>query len=256
MTRARWSLLATLLCAAATLTPATASGDGAATLVEKEFAAAIRTVTPATVFIVAKPSLGPSPGSSGVIVTRNGYVLSDKDAGAYYRQRTGADGKPITGRGGRPDMEVVHADDVEVRFPDLKRGTYEVFPAKVVRRVPDLDSTLLKIVAPPGKTFPAVVPSDSDHLDVGHFAFAMGMTFPNPTATGGAASLTGGVISALIPQPPGSEGGRWADVYTSAAVNPGVNGGPLVDVEGRLVAIISTWGRLEDANPFQFLGQA
>ena len=56
-------------------------------------------------------------------------------------------------------------------------------------------------------------------------------------------SLTVGVLSTLVPLPPGSpqaeKEGTFEWIYTSAAVNPGVNGGPLVDVEGRLVATIS-----------------
>lgn len=225
-------------------------GDGgAASLVEREFAAAIQTLSPATVYVVAKPGLGlstDSMGSSGVIITKSGYLLSDGDAGAYVGAAPGKDGK-------RPP-ELMRANEVEVRIPDLKRGTYQVFSAKVVKRVAGIDSCLLKIDNPPASGFPFVTPRTSDGLQVGQFTFAMGMSFGH--GEGGGAALTAGVVASLAPAKPGAPGGRYDLVYTSAAVNPGVNGGPLVDVEGGLVGIISTWGEPEKANPFQFLGKA
>ena len=82
---------------------------GAAGLVEKEFANAIKTVTPATVFCVPKGvPMGEGGGSSGVMITRSGYVLSDGDVGlAEIRNR-----------------EKKFASLVEVRVPDPKRNTF------------------------------------------------------------------------------------------------------------------------------------
>ncbi len=225
---------------------ARAADPGAAALVEKEFSAAIRALSPATVFCLAREDRGPSPGSSGVLISKSGYVLSDGDAGAYFKPVRGPDGKPVP--------EKVRAEEVEIRIPDLKKGTYGVYLAKVVRRVEAIDSTLLKITTPPPGGFPFVPPSTADRLDVGAYTFAMGMAFGrNDQGTG---TLTAGIVSSLTPASETDGVGRWLELYTSAAVNPGVNGGPLVDADGALVGIISSWGSPEPDNPFQFLGKA
>jgi S1-C subfamily serine protease len=214
------------------------AGSGAASLVEKEFAAAIRRVTPATVLCVAKGAIL-SPGaelSSGVIVTKDGYVLSDIDASSASPGKV-----PRTFR-----------DDVEVRVPDLKKGTYAVHAAKVVARDEALDTTLMKITTPPSGGFPFVVPGTANDLRVGSITFVTGNSFG--FSKEGTPTLTAGVVASLLRAPAGDPGGKYLELYTSAAVNPGVNGGPLVDVEGRLVGIISSWAPPD--SPYQFLGKA
>ena len=218
---------------------------GAAALVEREFQVAIKTVTPATVFIMPKGH--DAVGSSGVLVTKNGWVLSDGAAGEYV---TVLDKKAGTTR-------VDTTDVVEVRVPDLKHGTFQVYAGKVVKRAPDIDSSLVKVDVPPSTGFSFVVPRTADDLHVGSFTFAMGTAFGH--AEGGAASLTAGIVSALVRAPEtaaGAGAGRNLEIISSAAVNPGVNGGPLVDAEGALVGIVSSWGQLDDKNPFQLLAKA
>lgn len=222
--------------------PAAAAEGGAAGLVEKEFRQAIQIVSPATVVCIVptkKQGEGQST-SSGVIVTKAGHVLSDGDAGAV-----------MVARGGKIEKE--YREPVEIRIPDPKRGTYSVYHAKVVRRVPAVDSCLLKITDGPSTGFPFVVPRTSDDLHVGRFAFGMGTPFGHDED--GTAALTAGIVCALTRAPEGDPAGQFSEVYTSAAVNPGVNGGPLVDADGTLVGIISTWGTPEASNPFQFLGK-
>lgn len=256
MIRARLVLAAAALggLAAVVAPAATAGGGAAATLLEDDFEAAIKAVVPATVFCVAPKDRGMSPGSSGVLVSREGHVLSDGDAGAYFKPKTGPDGKPLLGPDGNPQAEKAHSDVVEVRIPDLKRGTYAVHLARVVKRVAAIDSTLLKLEKPPSG-LPFVVPGTSADLEVGQFTFAVGTSFPQGEGDA-ASSLTAGVVASLSPLAEGDAGGRYGEVFTSAAVNPGVNGGPLVDVDGTLVGIISTWGEPAPENPFQFLGKA
>jgi len=163
-----------------------ARADGAAALVEQEFENAIKSVAPATVFCVRDPKIAIDPkgelgGSSGVIVSRDGYVLSDGDAGAYVVERAAA-------AGGRPQTEHVRPDTLEVRVPDLKRGTYAVYSARVVKRALSIDSTLLKIDKPPS-ALPFVAPSVSQSLEVGHFTFAVGTSGGSDAAS----ALTAGV---------------------------------------------------------------
>ena len=185
-----------------------------------------------------------SPGSSGVLITKNGYVLSDGDAGAIF-----VPGKDRTSPPARS-----YAAEVEIRIPDLKRGTYASSEREIVKRVEAIDSTLLKITKPPAAGLPFVCPAPRTSLEIGQFTFAMGTAFGQ--GEGGTAALTAGIVAALVPAPAGQAGGRFQEIETSAAINPGVNGGPLVDVDGNLVGIISTWGEAKPANPFQFLGKA
>jgi S1-C subfamily serine protease len=239
----RAAAAAVLLLATGLPSAALAAESGAAGLVEREFRDAIKAVTPATV-VLLHPTNRPgeeTSTSSGVIVTKSGYVLSDGDAGAV-----------LVGPRGR--MKKEHRDTVEVRIPDLKKGTYAAYTAKVVRRVLDVDSCLLKITSPPPAGFAFVTPGTSDGLRVGAFTFAMGTPFGG--GEDGGAALTAGIVASLDAAPPGDPAGRWLHVYTSAAVNPGVNGGPLVDADGALVGVISTWGQPEPHNPYQFIGKA
>ena len=254
-TRSAFVGVALVALALGAAVPASAGGGAAATLLEDDFESAIKAVVPATVFCVAPKDKGLSPGSSGVLISKEGHVLSDGDAGAYFKPKTGPDGRPLLGPDGSPQDERAHSDVVEVRIPDLKRGTYAVHLARVVKRVPEIDSTLLKLEKPPTSGLPYVVPGTSADVEVGQFTFAVGTSFPQGEGDA-ASSLTAGVVASLSPLAPGDAGGRWGELFTSAAVNPGVNGGPLVDAEGTLVGIISTWGEPTAENPFQFLGKA
>ena len=218
---------------------------GAAALVEKEFQVAIKTVTPATVFITPKGK--DSVGSSGVLVTKSGWILTDGAAGEYVTV--------LDPKAGKTRVDTL--DVVEVRVPDLKHGTSQVYTGKVVKRAPDIDSAIVKVDVPPAAGFSFVVPRSADDLHVGSFTFAMGTSFGH--AEGGAASLTAGIVSALVRAPESAAGagaGRNLEIISSAAVNPGVNGGPLVDSEGALVGIVSSWGQLDEKNPYQLLAKA
>lgn len=208
---------------------------------QREFKGAIEKVTPATVACTVPGS--ESPGSSGVIVSRRGLVLSDGDAGMIIKR--GTDDKPIQTR----------LDAVEIRVPDLKNGTYKAYRGKVLKRDVDCDTSLIRIEDPPAIGFAGyLLPGRSDPLRVGDLAFAMGNAFGLSSEQ--PPTLTSGIVSSLTYLPAGDAGGRLAHLFTSAAVNPGMNGGPVVDVNGRLVGTISTWGRATDpTDPYQFLGK-
>lgn len=75
---------------------------------------------------------------------------------------------------------------------------------------------------------------DSDKLRVGQGVFAIG----NPFGLVGGPTVTSGVISALNRTIHAKEGVFEDLVQTdAAAINPGNSGGPLIDTEGRVVAI-------------------
>ncbi len=74
---------------------------------------------------------------------------------------------------------------------------------------------------------------DSDKLRVGQRVFAIG----NPFGLAGGPTVTSGVISALNRTIDSPEGTFRDLVQTDAAINPGNSGGPLVNTEGKVVAI-------------------
>lgn len=242
---------AAMLAVLALLCPAPV-GAGPLTDVETEFEKAISKVTPATVICVpagVKQSQTTRPGSSsGVIISRKGLILSDGDAGLWYE---------ISGRGRDRKVTNHDSDKIEIRIPDLSGRGFRSYEAEVIIRERKLDTTLIRITKPPSGLKHLSI-GDSDQLQVGDFAFAMGNSFG--LASEAPPTLTAGIISGMVPHTDPTEG-KHATLFTSAAVNQGVNGGPLVDIEGRLVGVISgpetPWDpKTQDANrPFQFLGR-
>ncbi len=233
-----------MLAALALASPSVAHARGELAKLEDEFRAAIQGAGAASVVCVPHgiPPAQVRLGSSGVIVSKAGHVLSDGDVGRYTEGE------------GAPQARVRYSDDVDVRVPDLEHGGFYTYRARVVRRMNGVDSTLLKIQDVPAGGFPDFLePAASDHLQVGDFLFVTGNAFGSGPETPPA--TTAGVVAALRPLPEGDAGGRLEFVYTSAAVNPGVNGGPVVDAEGRLIGTVSTFLPPDPGEPFQFFGK-
>ncbi|MCW5725700.1 MAG: Do family serine endopeptidase [Maricaulaceae bacterium] len=113
------------------------------------------------------------------------------------------------------------ADEVEVTLQDGR-----VFPAEIVGRDAATDIAVLRIASP--DPLPFVSFGDSDAARVGEWVIAIG----NPFGLGG--SLTAGVISAR-----GREiGGRFDDyIQTDVAINQGNSGGPLFNMDGRVIGV-------------------
>lgn len=88
----------------------------------------------------------------------------------------------------------------------------------------------------------AVEMGDVKNLRRGHFVFALGN--PMGLAADGQAAVTMGLVSAIGRPLPGSTGLEEDRYYgdmiqTSAAIHPGHSGGPLVDIHGRLVGVLT-----------------
>ena len=120
----------------------------------------------------------------------------------------------------------------------------------LVRRDEETDSSLLKITDAVSGKLPCILMGSSDALKVGDFSIVVGNTFG--AGVEGEPSLTMGSVSALLKRRM-PDGGRFEKIYTSAAVNPGANGGPCLDAEGRLVGIVSSF-ETSPTSPFRALG--
>ena len=226
-------LLAGLLVASSGVAAPARADD--LTRLEEEFEKAIKKVTPATVACHPRDFKGRAlPAVTGVVISSRGLVLSVRSVGVFLSSETR---KPAL------------SDKIEVRLPNLKGKGFRTFEATVVHRDPRLNTSLLQIDHK--SRFKYLEIGDSDALRVGDFTFVMGNSFG--LADEAPPTITAGVVAALIPLVRGAGEGRHAHLYTSAAVNPGVEGGPVVDADGRLVGTVSTSGAPDDR--FQYLGK-
>jgi len=120
---------------------------------------------------------------------------------------------------------VDEAESLLVTFPDGR-----VLQASVVGGDEETDVAILKVE---DGTFPPAEFGDSDALRVGQPVLAIG----NPLGLAGGPTVTSGVVSSLRRSLRRHYGDGLKVIQTDAAVNPGNSGGPLVDIEGRVVAI-------------------
>ena len=228
------ALLALLLLAS----PARASDD--LTHVQEVFRDAIRRATPATVVCRPRGVASERAGfSSGVLVHPRGLVLSDGDAGLVW--------VTVDGR-----VTKSWSDDVVVRLVGQRGSAART--GRVVARDHDRDTSLIELVDGGTTPLPFVPIGVSADARVGDFALALGTTFDDEGVT--PPTLTAGLISALSKMPEGEAGGPWRSIFTSAAINQGVNGGPLIDLAGRLVGTVSTYLDPEPDEPHPYLGKA
>lgn len=137
---------------------------------------------------------------SGVIIDASGYVITNRHV--------------IEG----------------ARRIDVTLASGEVLAGRMAGACGSDDIAIIKVS---GKNLPAAELGDSDALRVGQTVFAMG----NPLGLIGGPTVTRGVISSVKRSIRSDEGVLEDLVQTDAAINPGNSGGPLVDTEGRVIAI-------------------
>jgi serine protease Do len=104
--------------------------------------------------------------------------------------------------------------------------------AQVVGTDPDADLAMLKVDLPASELKPLVL-GDSDALQVGHVAIAIGNPYGQDfTMTSGIVSAVGRIISS------GSSRFSIPEVIqTDASINPGNSGGPLLNRHGEVIGI-------------------
>jgi len=137
---------------------------------------------------------------SGVIVSPEGYILTNNHV---------VDG----------------ATDLQVMLSDRRE-----FKARLIGRDEKTDIAVVKIDA---SNLPTITIGDSDKVEVGDYALAVG----NPFGVGQTVTL--GIVSATRRNNLGLEGpGAYEDfIQTDAAINPGNSGGALVNDRGELIGI-------------------
>ena len=114
------------------------------------------------------------------------------------------------------------ADEILIFLTDGTR-----LPAKIVGADDKTDLAVLKVEA--GRDLPFVEFGDSDTADVGDWVMAIG----NPFGLGG--SVTLGIVSARNRD---IQSGPYDQfIQTDAAINQGNSGGPLFDMDGKVVGI-------------------
>lgn len=135
---------------------------------------------------------------SGFIISREGFILTNEHV-------------------------TKDAEEIEVTLADGR-----TFAATVTGSDPRTDVAVIKIETE--EDLPVVVLGDSDELNVGQWALAIG----NPFGLEG--TLTVGVISATQRANLGIE--DYEDfIQTDASINPGNSGGPLLNIHGEVVGI-------------------
>lgn len=118
------------------------------------------------------------------------------------------------------------SDRIIIRLLDDKTE----YPAEVVGKDKKTDIALLKIKAV--KPLPVAYIGDSDAVEVGEWAIAIGNQFELGQ------TVTAGIVSAKARRLPSRESGPYDQyIQTDASINPGSSGGPLFNTKGQVIAV-------------------
>ncbi len=117
------------------------------------------------------------------------------------------------------------ASQVHVGLKDGRTFTGEVVGAD--------EATDVAVIRVNASDLPAAELGDSEALKVGQFVLAIG----NALALAGGPTVSLGVLSAKGRPLPGTDFIFEGLLQTDAAVNPGNSGGPLADLEGRVIGV-------------------
>jgi serine protease Do len=139
---------------------------------------------------------------SGVIVDVRGYVLTN-----YH--------------------VIEGSDDIDVTLPDF----FEPFSAAIQGVDPGRDLALLKITPHEGSPLPTADLVDSKNVKVGDWVLAIGNPF------GLDQSVTVGIVSATGRTEIVENVREQNFIQTDAAINQGNSGGPLVNIQGKVIGI-------------------
>lgn len=140
-------------------------------------------------------------GGSGIIITSNGYVLTN-----YH--------------------VIKNAEDIIVHIGGQNQTNYE---AKITGQDPFTDLAVIKIIS--NEKFTAAALGDSNQVKVGDWVLAIGAPYSLEQ------TVTAGIISAQK-QNLEIEGKTYTNlIQTDAAINKGNSGGPLINTKGEVIGI-------------------
>jgi serine protease Do len=117
-----------------------------------------------------------------------------------------------------------------VRTVDVYLNDGKKYEGTVVGTDPGTDIAVIKIN---GQNFYSGEFGNSDDIKPGQMVIAIG----NSLGLSGGPTVTVGVISAIRRNIPSKQGILENMIQTDAAINPGNSGGPLIDSDGRIIAI-------------------
>ena len=183
-----------------------------------DIAAIIAKVEPAVVAVTtgSGPGSGDGGAGTGFVITPDGFIVTNNHV---------VDG----------------ASRITVAFPDGDERS-----AQLVGREVASDIAVLKVDA---EDLPTVELGDSDAVQVGDDVVAIG----NALALEGGLSITRGIVSGLHRTVSTDVGPTLVGMLqTDAAINPGNSGGPLVDADGRVIAINTAIANPQSANDVGF----
>ena len=153
---------------------------------------------------------------SGVIVSENGYVLTNNHV-------------------------VENAEEVQVILPDGRK-----YRAKFIGKDAGDRGTDLAVLKIDGRNLPALPIGNSEELQIGEWVIAIGSPF------GLAQTVTRGMVSAKGRSLDNMNIVKYADfIQTDAAINRGNSGGALINIRGELIGIntaIATGGGFSYGN--------
>ncbi len=146
---------------------------------------------------------------SGIIYTADGYIITN-----YHVIESAVESK-------QSKVEVFLSNDTDTAIEATVVGYNIAFDLAVVK------------VEKSG--LPAIEFADSDEIQVGQYAIAIG----NPGGLEFIGSVSYGVISGLNRSVAVGTGNAMSLIQTDAAINPGNSGGALVDITGKLIGVNS-----------------
>ncbi|HEX2927958.1 MAG TPA: trypsin-like peptidase domain-containing protein [Ruminiclostridium sp.] len=152
---------------------------------------------------------GSSSEGSGIIISSDGYIMTNYHVVSYADPKSGTKNATLT-----------------VYLPDKRQAK-----AKFIGGDEDNDLAVIKIDL---NNLPVAELGNSSDVEVGDTAIAIG----NPLGMEFAGSVTAGVISALNRQVD-TGNGPMDLLQTDAAINPGNSGGALVNSKGQIIGINS-----------------